>query len=127
MTPLCAFKQNGVFRVITSAMVTDALRQSTAALTPVLGISPDEVSARSLRPAGAMAMLCADVDPLRTQLLGRWRSDSMLRYLHVQAMPRIADIAPRMLQGGDFTFLPGRTVPEAVAAFEVAIAAEADV
>ena len=121
-TPLCAFSRDGTLRVITSAMVTDALRQSTAALFPVLGLDPAEVSARSLRAAGAMAMMCADIDPLRTQMLGRWRSDTMIRYLHLQAFPRLADIAPRMLRGGDYSFLPGRNVPEAVAALD----AEAD-
>ena len=33
----------------------------------------------------AMALLCAGVNSDRTRLLGRWRSDEMYRYLHVQA------------------------------------------
>lgn len=32
-----------------------------------------------------MALLCAGVDSDRLQLIGRWRSDEMFRYLNVQA------------------------------------------
>ena len=51
----------------------------------IVAALPADVSARSLRAAGAMALLCADVDSDRIRLLGRWQSDQMFRYLHVQA------------------------------------------
>ena len=35
-------------------------------------------SARSLRAGGATALLCAGVDPIITQLVGRWKSDGRL-------------------------------------------------
>jgi hypothetical protein len=53
-----------------------------------------------------MALLCAHVDTDRIRLLGRWRSDEMLCYLHVQAYPVVADLAPAMLQHGNFTLIP---------------------
>ena len=71
-----------------------------------LGIQPHEVSARSLRPAGAMALLCAHVDSDTIRLLGRWRSDEMLRYLHVQAQPIMHRFSQRMLQAGNYTMIP---------------------
>jgi len=43
-------------------------------------------------------------------LLGRWWSDKMLCYLHVQAYPVVAHLAPTMLHHGDFSFLPDNTV-----------------
>ena len=41
-------------------------------------ITPDEVSAHSLRAGGAAALLCTNVDPNVIQLLGRWKSDAMI-------------------------------------------------
>jgi hypothetical protein len=57
-----------------------------------------------------MALLCAEVDTDIIRLIGRWRSDEMLRYLHVQAEPVMRGFAPRMLQA-EFTLLPNSTVP----------------
>ena len=72
---------------------------------PSVGISPSDISARSLRASGAMALLCAQVDSDTIRLLGRWRSDEMLRYLHVQAQPVMKNFARRMLEGGHYTML----------------------
>jgi hypothetical protein len=53
-----------------------------------------------------MALLCAKVDTDMIRLLGRWRSDKMLRYLHVQTFPIMAPLANQMLQHGNFTLMP---------------------
>jgi hypothetical protein len=53
-----------------------------------------------------MALLCADVDPDKIRLLGRWRSDEMLRYLHVQALPIVTPFASLMVRHGYFSFIP---------------------
>jgi hypothetical protein len=58
-----------------------------------------------------MALLCAQVDSNVIRLLGRWHSDEMLRYLHVQAEPVMRDFSRRMLLGGSFTLLPNQAVP----------------
>jgi hypothetical protein len=58
-----------------------------------------------------MALLCAHVDTDVIRLLGRWRSDEMLRYLHVQAEPVMRDFSRLMLAGGAFTLLPNQDVP----------------
>ncbi|EJK56394.1 hypothetical protein THAOC_23722 [Thalassiosira oceanica] len=50
-------------------------------------LTPADVSARSLRASGAMAMLCDGLDTDHIKLFGRWRSDELLTYLHVQAEP----------------------------------------
>ena len=74
------------------------------------GIAPADISARSLRASGAMAMLCAGIDSVKTQLMGRWRSDAMLRYLHVQSPTLVKDFARRMLAAGSYSLLPGTQV-----------------
>jgi hypothetical protein len=105
-TPLCTYftPQNSFY--VTASDITSTLRSSVAAIGPTLGFAPADVSARSLRAAGAMALLCANVDPNTIRMLGRWRSDEMLRYLHLQAQPLMHNFAQRMLTGGHYTLLP---------------------
>ena len=110
-TPLTSYWTGTCFRPVTPADITAALRTSTAAIGPGVGFLPKDISARSLRAAGAMALLCAQVDDDIIRLIGRWRSDEMLRYLHVQAEPVMRHFARRMLSGGTFTLLPNQDVP----------------
>jgi hypothetical protein len=104
-TPLYAYHTTH-WNSVTAAILTTFLRQSALTLGPTLGLTPGDISVRSLRSSGAMALLCGNVDTDRIRLLGRWRSDEMLRYLHVQAFPVVASIASTMLQYGDFTLIP---------------------
>ena len=76
-----------------------------------MGFLPQDVSARCLRAAGANALLCGGVDTDVIRLLGRWRSDEMLRYLHTQAGPVLRDFSRKMLAGGSFTLIPNQHVP----------------
>jgi hypothetical protein len=106
-TPLYTFFSHQWMKIPTSSL-TKELRIAIAALGHTVGLSQGGISVRSLRASGAMAPLCAKVDPDRIRLLERWRSDEMLRYLHVQAYPVVADLAPAMLQQGAFTLLPNQ-------------------
>jgi hypothetical protein len=110
-TPLCTYYLNTRPRYVTPNDVSVTLKASVLALGADLGFTTKEVSARSLRAAGAMALLCAHVDSDTIRLLGRWRSDEMLRYLTVQAQPIMRDFASRMLAGGQYTLLPNALVP----------------
>ena len=51
--------------------------------------------------------LCAGIDSNRLHLIGRWCSDEMFRYLHVQAQPVMNGLAAAMLRGGDYCLTPG--------------------
>jgi hypothetical protein len=99
------------FRRITPADLTTTLRVAVRLIGLQYGFLPEDISARSLRAAGAMALLCASIDSDRIRLLGRWRSDEMLRYLHVQAEPVMRHFASQMLTGGNFTLIPNHDVP----------------
>ena len=105
-TPLCAFCERGHWFVVTADMITDLLRRAVAAC-PECGLEPSDVSARSLRATGAMALVCAGIDVDHLRLIGRWRSDEVFTYLHVQAEPIYRDLSARMLQGGEYNFAPG--------------------
>ena len=91
--------------------ITEAIRLAVTYLGPSLGFLPQDVTARCLRAAGANALLCAGVDTDIIRLLGRWRSDEMLRYLHTQAGPVLRDFSRKMLSGGNFTLVPNQAVP----------------
>jgi hypothetical protein len=105
-TPLYSFKDGNTWKHITTTLLTQHLRWATTALTNTVGVSPDDISIRSLRSSGAMALLCANVDSDKIRLLGRWRSDEMLRYLHIQAFPIVQPLAHLMVRHGEFTFIP---------------------
>jgi hypothetical protein len=85
-------------------LITNALRHAARDLQRSTGINPDRISARSLRPGGATALLCSDTDPNIIQLLGRWKSDAMLRYLRVAATANTHQLAEAMLAAGRYTF-----------------------
>lgn len=89
---------------ITPTFITNALRHSAQRLQATTGIDPALVSARSLRPGGATALLCANIDSDAIMLLGRWKSDAMLRYLRIQALS--GTFSQRMLDHGSYTFHP---------------------
>jgi hypothetical protein len=108
--PLCTYYRDGSPSYVTASDITTTLKASVEALGPQLGFLASEVSARSLRAAGAMALLCAHVDTDTIRLLGRWRSDIMLRYLTVQAQPVMRDFSRRMLEGADYLLLPNQDV-----------------
>jgi hypothetical protein len=108
LTPISAvFDPHGIRHHATPALVTQALRRSATTLQSSTGIDPRLISARSLRPGGATALLCAGVEPDLIQLLGRWKSDAMLRYLRIAAHAHTTNFAQCMLAAGAYTFAPG--------------------
>ena len=114
-TPLNAMRSpRASWLYLQPAAITGFLRAAVL-LNPDLGIVPADVSARSTRAGGAMAMLCAGIDSDRIRLIGRWRSDEMYRYLHVQAQPVMSGVAAAMFRGGHYRLTPGHLNPTLLA------------
>ena len=90
-------------------MAADLTRRMRLALSiyPHPAYASSDISARSTRAGGAMALLCAGIDRDRMRLVGRWRSDELFRYLHVQAQPVMTGLSAAMLCGGSFRLAPG--------------------
>lgn len=110
-TALNAFvSAKGTWAHLLPSHITSYLRRSVLS-SPALGFLPSDVSARSTRAGGAMALLCAGIDGDRIRLIGRWRSDEMYRYLHVQAQPVMTGVAAAMFRSGHYRILPGSTLP----------------
>ena len=59
-----------------------------------------------------MALLCSGIDADIIRLIVRWRSDEMLRYLHLQAEPLMQGFSERMVTHGNYSMLPGQLVPD---------------
>ena len=70
-----------------------------------------DVSERSLRAVGAISLLCSGVDTDIISLIGHWRSEKMLRYLHVQAEPIMGNYSKLMIRHGNYNWLPHNPVP----------------
>jgi hypothetical protein len=95
---------------IKAKQITDTIRQAMIINFHRMGNIPDEVSARSSRAGGAMALLCGKVDKNLIQMLGRWHIDAMIFYLHIQAQPSVQHFAAKMYNNGTYSFLPDKTV-----------------
>ena len=63
-------------------------------------------------PVCPFSLMCANIDPDKIQLLGRWKSDAMIRYLHLSAHPAVRTYASAMFAGGSYSFSPGTQVPQ---------------
>ncbi len=92
---------------------TKCIRNEAAGLRSRTGVDPSEYSARSLRAGGAMALLSANCDSNVIKLLGRWKSDAMMDYLHEQSLPIFKRLATAMFNNGQHFFLPSEVVPAA--------------
>ena len=110
-TPLATLFQDTA-RGVSAQMITKEIREAVRVLGPEnLGFNPSDVTARCLHAAGANALLLSGVDGDIIRLIGRWRSDEMLRYLHVQAAPLMAHYSARMLLSSNYRMIPNQEVP----------------
>jgi hypothetical protein len=84
---------------VSSATITELLRRS-ARLLHFPDDAVADIHARSLRATGASALLTAQIDSNLIRLLGRWKSDAMLTYLHAQSAGLIHQFSTQMVQQG---------------------------
>lgn len=107
------YNSRGVKVPVKPSQVTNTLRHHAGVLRSVTGINPDDISARSLRAGGAMALLSGGCDSNIIKLLARWHSDAMMRYLHQQSLPIFKKLAVTMINNGTYSFLADEWVPAA--------------
>jgi hypothetical protein len=103
-TPIhCYYEQfRGRLLRVPGPSINILLRQSAS----LLGLNPEDCTIKALRATGAMALITARIDSNLIRLLGRWQSDAMLRYLHVQAVPVLQNFARAMRLHGHLQALP---------------------
>ena len=103
-TPLYQYRAGPRATTVTTKLVTNLLRRGAKLVENKTGIPPSKISARSLRPGGATALLCAGSDATNISLVGRWRSEAVLRYLRSQHTPAVKQFSKLMLNHGNFTY-----------------------
>ena len=105
-THLAAVFNGTTWSTVRSAEITAALCAATTLMGPQVVFTPEDVSARSMRVGGAMALLMERVDTYTIRLMGRWSSDIMLRYHHTPAKTLTEGLASRMVKHGDYALIP---------------------
>jgi hypothetical protein len=91
--------------------VTETLRHAMRLNLHRTSIKAADISARSVRAGDAMSMFFGKIDINNIRFMGRWHSDAMMRYVHVQAQPIVGRFAEVMYNNGAYTFQPDETVP----------------
>jgi hypothetical protein len=111
-TPLASYYTQGCWRKVSPSDITAALRVAVVILGPAWDSSLLIFRLAPCEPLGLwLYCLCAQVDSDVIRLLGRWRFDEMLCYLHIQAEPVMRDFASHMLTHGNFVLTPNQDVP----------------
>ena len=73
---------------------------------PSIVFTEANISELSLHAVGAIVLLVAWVDPDTIRVLGRWRSDTMLLYLHTTSKIFTEDLAVKLYQHGTYAIIP---------------------
>jgi hypothetical protein len=92
---------------VPASSINITLRQSAT----LLGLDPADITIKAMRATGAMSLITARIDSDLIRLLGRWQSDSVLRHLHVQAVPVLQNFARAMNLNGQLRALPDAACP----------------
>jgi hypothetical protein len=104
--PIASYYRAHRRTAIKAKYITDTLRHAMTMNYHRTGIHATEVSARSIRAGGAMAMMYSEIDMNNIRMMVRWHSDAMMRYLHVQAQPTIERYAAKMFNTVHIPFSP---------------------
>jgi hypothetical protein len=91
--------------------VPDILRQAMQLNLYRTGIKAMDISARSLRAGGDMAMFFGKIDINNIRLMVRWHSDAMMQHLHGQTQPIVGRFVEVMYVNRAYYFQTDETVP----------------
>jgi hypothetical protein len=104
-TPLCYY--GSTRQQVKSAAVTSLLRAGAQSYSLHTNTPIAPIQLKALRATAASALLARGTDTTTIKLLGRWRSEAALRYLHLQTHSLMSPFAGVMLQASKTaTFAP---------------------
>ena len=83
--PIPSIKIYNKWQQIRGDKITSAIKSRVRTAGPFIGFIEAGISAHSICAVVAMALLIERVDPDNTRLVRRWRSDTMICYLHTTA------------------------------------------
>ena len=96
---------------VSPTSITSTLRDEVIFLgTESIEFLLSNIFARFLRSVGTNALLIVNIDTAIIRMIGRWKSDVMFQYLHLQAEPSLRDYSRKILTEGNFTLPPNQFV-----------------
>ena len=106
-TPISAVLQHNKITHITSDDIVHALQDALKTYGEArLRINVDEIGTHSIRSGAAMAMYLGGVPVFAIQMIGRWSSDSFMRYIRKQIEEFTYDVSQKMLTMQHFRHVP---------------------
>ena len=90
---------------ICSTDITAAIRAVVHAAGPTIGFTTQDISARHLQAGGATSFLTARVDLDTIRIIGRWCSNTILRYHHTTLKRFTEGLAVRIFQYGNYALI----------------------
>jgi hypothetical protein len=95
-TALCAVGPS--LKPLETTKLTQLLQQGALVYAASTSNPPPLVHLKALRATGATALLGRNVQTDEIKLLGRWKSDAMIRYLHLQSQQTMSHYSGFMLR-----------------------------
>ena len=109
-TPVCTVWRNGCMEHKTSKNILQHLGSACSSYGSArLGFEPHRVDTHSLRSGAAMEMYLGEIPVYTIMLIGRWSSDTFLRYIRKQVEQFSRNVAKKMLT---FRFRYFRHIPD---------------
>ena len=105
-TSISSFNKGNKWQQIQGDDITAAIRAIIKSAGPSIGFNEAEISAHSLRAGGEVALLMVWVDPYNICLVGRWRSDTIICYLHTTANSFTKGLSAKMFEHGEYALIP---------------------
>ena len=106
-TPVNIVNHHNKLYKISSKDSIDFLRKTVRSMKEDnLGFEAKEIGTHSIRSGGAMSMRLSDISEPTIRLIGRWRSDSFLKYIRTQVREFASNISRRMNENEHFTHIP---------------------
>jgi hypothetical protein len=104
-TPLCYY--GSTCQQVKSAAITSLLRAGAQSYSLHTNTAVAPIQLKALRATAASALLALGTDTTTIKLLGRWRSEAALCYLHLQTHSLMSPFASVMLHATNtVTFAP---------------------
>jgi hypothetical protein len=109
--PITSYYRNSLHISVEARDVAGTLHSIITANVHRTGAHAHEISMRSLRADGAMALLYGNVNFDLIRIFWRWHSDATIRYSHMQVQPVMQHFASTMFNNGTYKFLSKKMVP----------------
>ena len=106
-TPLaCVMTPLGRWKYIIPTMISKTLNNDDKFCGPNQGFESKDVSNQLICATCAMALLCSGINIDTINIIGRWRRNDMICYLHAQLETITINLSKLIIIHGNYSFLP---------------------